>query len=60
MGVLAGVREKVLRFPEDISVVGFDDTALAKSSAPRLTSIHQPLRDMGSAAIRTLADRRAA
>jgi Transcriptional regulators len=59
MGVLEGVREKGLRVPEDISVVGFDDTALAMSSAPRLTSVHQPLRDMGSAAIRALADFRA-
>lgn len=59
MGVLEGVREKGLRVPEDVSVVGFDDTALAMSSAPRLTTVHQPLTDMGSAAIRTLADLRA-
>lgn len=59
MGVLEGVREKGLRVPEDVSVVGFDDTALAMSSAPRLTTVHQPLTDMGSTAIRTLADLRA-
>lgn len=58
MGVLEGVRELGLRVPDDVSVVGFDDTALAMSSAPRLTTVHQPLQDMGAAAVRTLADLR--
>lgn len=59
LGVLEAVRERGLRVPQDISVIGFDDTALATSSAPRLTTVHQPLLDMGAVAVRTLADLRA-
>jgi DNA-binding LacI/PurR family transcriptional regulator len=33
--------------PQDISVVGFDDTVVAATSVPALTSVHQPLREMG-------------
>lgn len=58
LGVLEAVRESGLRVPQDISVIGFDDTAFATSSAPRLTTVHQPLLDMGAAAVRTLANLR--
>lgn len=54
MGVIEAVREAGLRVPDDVSVVGFDDTFLAVSSAPRLTTVRQPMRDMGAAAVRTL------
>jgi DNA-binding LacI/PurR family transcriptional regulator len=33
--------------PQDVAVVGFDDTVVAATSAPPLTSINQPLREMG-------------
>jgi LacI family transcriptional regulator len=33
--------------------VGFDDTHLAQMASPPLTTIRQPLREMGSAALRT-------
>ncbi len=58
LGVLEAVRQNGLRVPEDISVVGFDDTPFAMSSAPRLTTVHQPLLDMGATAVRTLANLR--
>ncbi|WP_188043893.1 LacI family DNA-binding transcriptional regulator [Changpingibacter yushuensis] len=58
VGVIEGVRRAGLRVPQDVSVVGFDDTALASSFSPPLTTIYQPLRDMGSAAVRALSDLR--
>jgi len=36
--------------PEDVAVVGFDDTVVAATSAPPLTSINQPLRELGARA----------
>jgi DNA-binding LacI/PurR family transcriptional regulator len=38
------------RVPQDLSVVGFDDTVVAATSAPALTSVRQPLREMGARA----------
>jgi len=39
-----------LRIPQDLSVVGFDDLPKAKWTVPPLTTIHQPLKEMGAAA----------
>lgn len=38
------------RVPQDLSVVGFDDTVVAATSVPALTSVRQPLREMGARA----------
>lgn len=46
--------EAGLRVPEDISVVGFDDTLAARTTMPQLTTVRQPLRDMGSRAVEVL------
>ncbi|KAB8165270.1 substrate-binding domain-containing protein [Streptomyces sp. 3MP-14] len=43
-----------LRVPEDISVVGFDDLPEARWVAPALTTVRQPLKEMGGSALRTL------
>ena len=40
------------RVPDDISVVGFDDTVVAATSSPPLTSVRQPFREMGERAAR--------
>ena len=53
-GVINAVHQSGLRVPEDISVVGFDDTAAASATWPPLTTIHQPIREMADAAIETL------
>ena len=45
-----------LRIPGDLSVVGFDDYPLDKWLAPPLTTVHQPMREMGAAAARMLVD----
>ena len=54
VGVLAAAQSRGLRVPEDLSVVGFDDTYLTEWSRPTLTTVRQPLRDMGRVALRTL------
>ncbi|BCB76428.1 transcriptional regulator [Phytohabitans flavus] len=53
-GVLEAVRQRELRVPGDISVVGFDDRSFAQWTAPPLTTVRQPLHEMGAAAVRTL------
>jgi LacI family transcriptional regulator len=53
-GVLEAARRVRLRVPEDLSVVGFDDTYAAASTSPPLTTVHQPLREMGALAVETL------
>lgn len=53
LGVIETARTRGLRVPEDLSVVGFDDTLLARMASPPLTTIRQPLREMGSVALRT-------
>lgn len=52
MGVYQAAREARLRIPEDLSVVGFDDVPVAGWMGPALTTIRQPLADMGVVAAR--------
>jgi LacI family transcriptional regulator len=53
-GVLAGLRKAGRTVPDDVAVVGFDDIPLAACTQPPLTTIHQPLREMGETAARQL------
>ncbi len=53
-GVMDAVRDTGLRIPDHVSVVGFDDIPGAQSANPPLTTVCQPLRDMGRAATRML------
>ena len=43
-----------LRVPEDISVIGFDDVLAAATSTPPLTTVRQPLREIGAVAVEIL------
>ncbi|WP_165216891.1 substrate-binding domain-containing protein [Schaalia sp. ZJ1691] len=54
LGVYEAARELGLRVPEDLSVIGFDDTDLAQWATPGLTTVHQPLLEMGARAVRHL------
>ena len=54
LGVYEAVRRRGLRVPEDVSVVGFDDLPGARWSSPPLTTVHQPLSEMGALAARTV------
>jgi LacI family transcriptional regulator len=56
MGVMDAVRSRGLRVPEDISVVGFDDIPQAALVRPALTTVRQPLEQMGRVATQTLLD----
>ncbi|WP_235912294.1 substrate-binding domain-containing protein [Ruania zhangjianzhongii] len=47
LGVYDVARERRLRIPDDLSVVGYDDIPLAHWVSPRLTTVHQPLVAMG-------------
>jgi len=53
LGVIEAARVRGLRIPDDLSVVGFDDTPVARLAAPPLTTVRQPLREMGAVAVRT-------
>ncbi|MDG4821713.1 substrate-binding domain-containing protein [Asanoa sp. WMMD1127] len=52
-GVIEAARARGLRVPDDLSVVGFDDTEVARLFSPPLTTVRQPLREMGGVALRT-------
>ncbi|SNX88636.1 LacI family transcriptional regulator [Streptomyces sp. TLI_55] len=55
-GVLAALHEAGLWVPQDVAVVGFDDVEMASYTYPALTTIRQPMREMGEAAARLLLD----
>ena len=43
IGLLTAAKEMGKKIPEDVAIVGFDDTLIAKVSSPALTTIKQPL-----------------
>lgn len=53
-GVLAVAHERAIKVPDHLSVVGFDDTPLARTVWPPLTSIHQPMAELARAATEIL------
>jgi LacI family transcriptional regulator len=57
IGAIRAIRDRGLRVPEDISVVGFDDIQSAAFHNPSLTTIRQPLHEMGTIAARVLLQR---
>ena len=54
IGAIRAIRDRGLRVPQDISVVGFDDVQSAAFQNPALTTIRQPLHDMGALAAKSL------
>jgi LacI family transcriptional regulator len=56
-GAIDAVRECDLRIPEDISIIGFDDTPQASLVYPKLTTVRQPLEQMGQVAVKMLLER---
>jgi LacI family transcriptional regulator len=59
VGAMRAVAERGLRVPGDVSVMGFGDVVWASYLTPTLTTIRQPLTDMGRAAVSLLARVRA-
>lgn len=54
IGALMACRQLGLRVPEDVSILGFDDIALARYTMPELTTVRQPREEMGRVAMQTL------
>jgi LacI family transcriptional regulator len=54
IGTLSAVRRARLRVPEDVSVIGLDDTPLASYLDPPLTTVRMPLEELGSVAVDSL------
>jgi LacI family transcriptional regulator len=54
IGGYEALAEAGLRVPDDVSVVGFDDLPEARWVSPALTTVRQPLKEMGSSALRSL------
>jgi len=57
IGALKAARTAGLRAPEDISLVGFDDISFSGFTDPPLTTVRQPRRAFGHAAVAALLDR---
>jgi LacI family transcriptional regulator len=53
LGAIEAARTHGLRIPQDLSVVGFDGTYLSRMATPPLTTVRQPLAEMGAVALRT-------
>lgn len=53
-GALRAAHELGFKVPAQVSVAGFDDTYIAETSYPRLTTIHAPLQEMGFEAVNLL------
>ncbi|HEX3615431.1 MAG TPA: LacI family DNA-binding transcriptional regulator [Solirubrobacteraceae bacterium] len=51
IGALSAARARGLSIPEDLSVVGFDDTVEAEIAYPPLTTVRQPLKELGRMAV---------
>lgn len=57
IGALSYFQEAGIRVPHDLSVIGYDDTPSAAFSAPRLTSVHMPWREMTESGLNALLNR---
>ena len=56
-GIIDAANAAGISIPGDISLAGFDDNAVARTVRPRLTSVRQPLEEMGDAACQLIVDR---
>ncbi|MEU4739631.1 LacI family DNA-binding transcriptional regulator [Actinosynnema sp. NPDC023658] len=54
VGALRAARERGLDVPRDLSVAGFDDLDLSRATQPELTTVRQPLQEMGRMAVTLL------
>ncbi|MFE0102154.1 LacI family DNA-binding transcriptional regulator [Streptomyces sp. NPDC059009] len=56
LGAVRAARQRGLEVPDDVSVVGFDDSVLIAFTDPPLTTVRKPVPAMGQAAVRTLLE----
>lgn len=57
IGALRAAHEAGLRVPEALSIIGYDDIEVARYTCPALTTVHQPIYELGATAIAQLIDR---
>jgi DNA-binding LacI/PurR family transcriptional regulator len=57
LGALLTLRDAGRRVPEDVAVIGFDDSSAAVAARPALTTVRHPLEDMAAEAARLLLTR---
>ncbi len=57
IGAIRALKDCNLRVPEDVSVIGFDDIKAAAFTLPRLSTINQPLEEIGRIATQSLLNR---
>jgi DNA-binding LacI/PurR family transcriptional regulator len=55
-GAVQVLRQHGLSVPEDVAVIGFDDSSVAAATRPALTTVRQPVEDMAAAMVRLLLD----
>ena len=55
-GLLGGLLERGVRVPEDLSLIGFDNSVLSRVVRPRLTTVDVRQERLGSSAMRILLD----
>jgi len=56
IGALAAMRKLGLRCPADVSLVGFDDTRYARMMDPPLTTVRQPMKNLGRTTVKLLLE----
>lgn len=54
LGLISGLHKRGIECPRDVSVMGFDDIAMARTYIPALTTMHQPREELGRLATQTL------
>jgi DNA-binding LacI/PurR family transcriptional regulator len=54
VGLMRAVIERGLRVPDDIAIIGFDDLPIASTIMPALSTVRQPIHDLGVAATELL------
>jgi LacI family transcriptional regulator len=57
IGMIRALEDQNMRVPADVSIIGFDDIEAAAYTSPRLTTVRQPLAEMGRIAARCLLNR---
>ena len=56
IGFLRALRAASVRVPQDVAVLGFDGTAFSEFCEPPLTTVKQPLLELGRAGVNLLID----
>lgn len=54
IGIMSAARDAGLELPDDLSIVGYDDVPAAAWTTPRLSTVHQPIREKGRRAAQRL------